>query len=300
MQVSVGIPFFNAGRTLGAAIASVFRQSFGDWELILVDDGSTDGSRAVAEEALHDSRVRLISDGVNRGLCARLNQIAALARCSTLARMDADDVMHPDRLRLQSEFLADTGADVVGTSAYVMDDRLRVTGLRRAVPFWTRAQVLRGGGFIHPSCLGRTRWFREHPYDDAYPRAEDLELWARTVEQSRFAVLDRPLLFYREPQRPNLVAYRATWRTERKVLLRYGRATLGIPELAGRTLATYAKALAYQLASPFPATTRVLLARRSSPLSEARRQEAEAVLARAMTKPPPQGWRRGRGGSRAP
>jgi glycosyltransferase involved in cell wall biosynthesis len=282
MPVTVGLPFFNARTTLGAAIASVFHQSYEDWELLLVDDGSTDGSSAVAERAVRDPRVRLVSDGVNRGLAARLNQIAAMARHPLLARMDADDVMHPDRLRRQAERIEQSGADVVGSDAYIIDERARVVGIRRARPFSTRAEVLRRGGLIHPSCLGRTRWFRDHPYDGAYPRAEDLELWARTVEGSRFASIDLPLLFYREPRRPDLAAYRTTWRTERRILRRYGPGRLGRLEVAARTLATHGKALAYALASPFPSATRALLDRRCSPLPETERAEAEAVLASAV------------------
>ena len=286
MQVTIGIPFLDARPTLGAAIASVLNQTFEDWELILVDDGSADGSREVAAEALGDPRVRLLSDGVNRGLVARLNQIAAAARAPLLARMDADDVMHPDRLRLQVELARHTGADLVGACAWVMDDHLRVTGMRRPAPFRTRADVLRRGGFVHPSCLGQTRWFRAHPYDGAFPRAEDLELWARTAGRSRFAFLDRPLLFYRESPRPNLAAYRATWRTERRILRQYGPGALGAPEVAARAALTHVKALAYGLASPFPAATRALLARRNAPISDAERAEAEAVLARAVARPP--------------
>jgi glycosyltransferase involved in cell wall biosynthesis len=285
MRVSVGLPFFNAERTLGTAIASVFNQSLEDWELILVDDGSTDGSRAVAEEALADPRVRLISDGRNRGLIVRLNQLAWAAVSPLLARMDADDVMHPDRLRLQVEHLEVTGADVVGACAYIADEHLRITGVRVASRFRTRAQVLRRGGFIHPSCLGRTQWFRENPYDEAYQRAEDLELWVRTVERSRFVVLSSPLLFYREPTPPNLAAYGATWRTERRILQRYGREVLGGPERWARTWATYAKAAVYRVAAPFPPATRWLLARRSSALSEAEQAEAEALLERALRPP---------------
>ncbi|HEY8212136.1 MAG TPA: glycosyltransferase family A protein [Myxococcaceae bacterium] len=285
MQVTVGIPFFNARSTLGAAMASVLNQTFEDWELILVDDGSTDGSREVAREGLGDPRVRLLSDGANRGLVARLNQIAAAARAPLLARMDADDVMHPDRLRLQVELVRRTGAELVGSGAWVMDERLRVTGMRRPAPFRSRAEVLRQGGFVHPSCLGQTRWFRDHPYDGAFARAEDLELWARTVERSRFAFLDEPLLFYREPRRPNLAAFRASWRTERRIVRLYGPGALSAVEVAARTILTHVKALAYGLASPFPTATSALIARRSSPISEEERAGAEATLARAVARP---------------
>lgn len=285
MRVTVGLPFFNARATLGAAIDSVFNQTFEDWELILVDDGSTDGSRQVAKAALGDPRVRLLWDGKNQGLVARLNQVAAAARAPLLARMDADDVMHPDRLRLQAELIARTGADLVGAGAWVMDERGRVTGVRRPAPFRTRADVLRGAGFIHPSCLGQTRWFLMHPYDRDFVRAEDLELWARTVEQSRFAFLDQPLLFYREPRRPNLAAFRASWRTERRVIRRYGPGALSAPEVAARAALTRVKALAYRLASPFPAATAALLERRSAPVSDAERAAAEAALACALAPP---------------
>jgi len=285
MHVTVGLPFFNARSTLGAAIASVLNQTFEDWELILVDDGSTDGSRQVAKEALADPRVRLLWDGKNRGLVARLNQIAAAARAPLLARMDADDVMHPDRLRLQVELLARTGADLVGAGAWVMDERLRVTGVRRPSLFRTRADVLRRGGFVHPSCLGQTRWFLLHPYDGAFVRAEDLELWARTADQSRFAFLDQPLLFYREPRRPNLAAFRASWRTERRIIRRYGPGALGGLEVAARAALTHVKALAYRLASPFPSAVAALIARRSASVSDAERAMAEAMLARAVAPP---------------
>src|SRR5438309_10301144 len=91
VSVSIGIPFLNARRFLADAVRSVFAQTCDDWELLLVDDGSTDGSLDVVR-SIDDPRVRVISDGTNRGLCARLNQIASLARGKYLARMDADDL----------------------------------------------------------------------------------------------------------------------------------------------------------------------------------------------------------------
>jgi len=79
--VTIGIPFLNARRTLADAVRSVFAQTHGDWELLLVDDGSTDGSSEVVRQ-LRDPRVRLLADGAQLGLCARLNQIAAAAGSS--------------------------------------------------------------------------------------------------------------------------------------------------------------------------------------------------------------------------
>src|SRR5512138_427624 len=104
MTVSIGIPFYNPGRAFEKAVRSVFSQTHADWELILMDDGSSDGSLELAR-SITDPRVRVLSDGANRGLCARLNQIAREARHGLLCRMDADDVMHPDRLHRQVEEL---------------------------------------------------------------------------------------------------------------------------------------------------------------------------------------------------
>ena len=114
VTVTIGIPFLNARRTLADAVRSVFAQTHGDWELLLVDDGSTDGSSDVVRQLL-DPRVRLLADGVTLGLCARLNQIAAAARGAYLARMDADDLMHPERIARQLEHLRPTRASTWST-----------------------------------------------------------------------------------------------------------------------------------------------------------------------------------------
>ena len=120
--ITVGLPFFNNRRTLPDAIRSIFAQSLNDWELLLVDDGSTDGSLEFAR-AIRDPRVRLVCDGSNRKLAARLNQIAELAPSEFIARMDADDLMHPNRLRRQIElFRGQPGLDVVGTAAFTIDE----------------------------------------------------------------------------------------------------------------------------------------------------------------------------------
>ncbi|MCW1511070.1 glycosyltransferase family 2 protein, partial [Acinetobacter baumannii] len=98
-MISIGIPFYNAENFLANAIQSVINQSFKDWELILVDDGSTDKSLDIAREfEKKDNRIKVISDGLNLKLPARLNQIITISKYDFIARMDADDIMHPDRL----------------------------------------------------------------------------------------------------------------------------------------------------------------------------------------------------------
>ena len=80
------------------AICSVLNQSYIDWELLLLDDGSTDESLNIAK-SFTDGRIKIISDGMNRGLIYRLNESINMARGKFYARMDADDIMHPDRIK---------------------------------------------------------------------------------------------------------------------------------------------------------------------------------------------------------
>jgi glycosyltransferase involved in cell wall biosynthesis len=205
VSVSIGIPFFNARPYLADAVRSVFAQTHEDWELILMDDGSTDGSLDVVRQ-LDDERVRLVSDGTNHGLCARLNQIAALAQGKYLARMDADDLMHPERIERQLRLLDEyPDIDVVDTATFTVDDDLTPLGIRADKPLdCAPVSVLQRGLLMHPTVMGRTDWFRRNPYDPVYVRAEDCELWCRTCTTTRFARIGKPLLFYREGMRGNL------------------------------------------------------------------------------------------------
>jgi glycosyltransferase involved in cell wall biosynthesis len=227
-SLTIGIPFLNARPTLADAVRSVLAQTYADWELLLVDDGSTDGSLAVAH-AIHDARVRVVSDGANCGLVARLNQIAALARGRYLARMDADDLMHPERLERQVRFLNDNpGVDVVGTATFTIDEANAPIGIRGERPLDCDARaVLQAGLLIHPTVTGRTAWFRQNPYDARFVRAEDHELWVRTCRQTAFARLREPLFFYRESLSGNLQNYLRSAATVREIIRTYGPAVVG-------------------------------------------------------------------------
>ena len=119
MKVSIAIPFYNAEKYLRDSIRSVFAQTHQDWELILMDDGSTDGSLAIAK-SIKDSRVSVYSDGKNKKLAARLNEITKLAKYDIIARMDADDLMSPTRIEKQLNILKDNlNIEVAPTSLYI-------------------------------------------------------------------------------------------------------------------------------------------------------------------------------------
>jgi glycosyltransferase involved in cell wall biosynthesis len=286
-SVTVGIPFRNAESTLPEAIASVFAQEHEDWELVLVDDGSTDRSGQLAGQ-VRDPRVFVINDGRQLGLSARLNQIAAQARGKYLARMDADDLMSPERLGTQLRWLLkNDDVDVLATGAYVMDEARRVWGVTGlgALDLTPRLAV-RGPRILHPSVMARTVWFRNNPYDSAFWRSEDRELWCRTCDTSRFARVPEPLMFYRVPLRLDVGNYRCGSMFERKIARRYGFARLGRAETLVLIAQSYFKQCLSE-AAVAAGQDAWLIRRRYPAVSPALLQEGADRLHRVISTPVP-------------
>ncbi|WP_180102820.1 glycosyltransferase family 2 protein [Acinetobacter sp. YH12126] len=203
MKVSIGIPFYNAELFLADAIKSVIQQSFQDWELILVNDGSTDQSLSIAQEfAKKDHRIRVISDGKNKKLPTRLNQIIQESQYEYIARMDADDLMHPDRLKIQLDFLEKNKEfDLVSTGVVSINDKNQVRGIRRLREIYTDfSEVKRHYPIVHASILAKRDWYLRNKYDQSLPRTEDFELWCRAISKNdlKLAVLPEALYYYRE------------------------------------------------------------------------------------------------------
>jgi glycosyltransferase involved in cell wall biosynthesis len=225
MLVTIGIPFYNAEKTIVDAIKSVYAQTYKEWELILVDDGSTDRSLELIQ-GINDPRITVISDGSNRRLPYRLNQIAQLAKGKYLARMDADDLMYPKRIETQVSYLeAYPTVDVVSGLAVVINDWNEPTGKLIRVH---GKDKLTHTQLIHPCCIGHTSWFLDNPYSEEYIRAEDHELWVRTYRHSEFAIIDEPLYLYRHTDHFNLINYLMTCATNKKIYRKYG------PEIVGK------------------------------------------------------------------
>ena len=197
-MVTIGLPFYNAEKYLALAIESVLQQTYTDWELLLLDDGSTDNSLSIAQSyAQKDSRIKVISDGKNKNLATRLNELPSLAQGLYLARMDADDIMLPARIERQLAVLkAHPEIDVLGTNASIINDENAVTSTR--YPLTPKNTLTRVKSFIHPTIIAKKQWFLENPYDTKALRMEDAELWYRTHSKYHFVRLNEPLLFYRE------------------------------------------------------------------------------------------------------
>lgn len=199
-EVTIAIVFYNAMPHFRCAIASVLSQTYKDWELLLIDDGSTDGSLEYAKQCA-DPRIRIFSDGRNLKLNIRLNQSVRAARGKYYFRMDADDVMMPDRVDKQLKVLQmHDDNTVTGTGAVYMDGDGRVTGFRSARKSPQTAYQARHA-FIHPSVAAATAWFKNNPYseDFVFHRSQDAELWVRTFRHSRFVTIPELLMFYRDP-----------------------------------------------------------------------------------------------------
>lgn len=202
-MISIGIPFFNAEKYLACTIQSILNQSYECWELILVDDGSSDKSLNIAKYYANiDSRIRVISDGGNKKLPARLNQLISESKGEYVARMDADDIMHPQRLEKQLQFLEkNKHYDLVSSGLISIDSQNKVKGFRCVSQLYDEfSSPNLSYPIVHPSVMARKSWYERNQYSLAYPRAEDFELWTRAIKSKDFkmAVLPDLLLYYRE------------------------------------------------------------------------------------------------------
>ena len=201
--LTVLLPCCNGGSTLGLALHSILSQTFVDFELIFLNDGSTDDSVEIAL-SFHDPRIRIMGGPERCGLPKRLNQGIANARGQFIARMDADDISFPQRFEKQVAYLqAHPEVDLLGCRAVVFRNSCETIGLLPFAPTHERlcAQLWRNIPLPHPSWMGRRSWFQRHQYRlPEVRRAEDQELLLRSCKDSRYACLDDVLLAYRQGQ----------------------------------------------------------------------------------------------------
>jgi glycosyltransferase involved in cell wall biosynthesis len=201
LRISVLLPVFNGELFIAEAIKSILGQTFTDFELLAMDDGSTDRTFEILS-SIQDPRLRIIRNAENLGLIRTLNLGIELARGEFIARMDADDIAFPGRFEAQVAFLeAHPEIAVVGTNIVVFEDE-PAKGLRLMPPPETAAQIhwelLRVSCLYHPTVLIRRSVFStEKPYDPAYAHCEDYELWLRLSRRFGLANITAPLLFYR-------------------------------------------------------------------------------------------------------
>jgi glycosyltransferase involved in cell wall biosynthesis len=226
--ITIAIPFYNAEKYLSDAVRSVFAQTHQDWELILMDDGSTDKSLEIAE-SINDPRVRVYSDGKNKKLATRLNEITKLAKYDYIARMDADDIIHPERIERQLEVLAaKPEIDLVSTGLYSVTDDLKILGERWHIHTSLNHKDLlfkNGCGIVHASLIGKKDWFVRNRYDESLKLAQDYSLWLKASfkEDLNVYIIQEPLYYYREAGSVTAKKALLAYRYERKMYWRYGK-----------------------------------------------------------------------------
>ena len=199
-EISVLLPIYNAGPFLRPAIESILGQRSRDFELVLIDDGSTDGSADVAA-ACRDDRIRVVRHETNRGLAATLNEGLQLARGPLVARQDQDDLSHLDRLARQAEvFGREPSLALLGTRGHVIDEQDRHVGDvdRPLEPASVRWYSIVDNPFIHTSVMFRRDVVRDlGGYCERYAHSEDFELWSRVVRLHGAWNLPDRLISYR-------------------------------------------------------------------------------------------------------
>jgi glycosyltransferase involved in cell wall biosynthesis len=213
------MPVYNCRATVAEAIASILNQTFDDWELIVIDDGSRDGTADVVQR-FADRRICLLVGETNLGLPTRLNEIVRRSESVFFARMDGDDIAYPDRLRLQVEFLEKhPEVDLVAGAVVVFDEDGEAMGVRRGPKEHNQICARPSSGFpmAHPTWLGRKDWFRRNPYPEDAVRMEDWAMLFRAYRQSRFANLQEVVLGYREASLSLRSLAQARWHQSRFV-----------------------------------------------------------------------------------
>jgi glycosyltransferase involved in cell wall biosynthesis len=199
-QVTVLMGVFNARASLDAAIQSMLAQTYADFEFLIIDDCSTDGSAEIVEQhATLDTRIRLIRHKTNSGLGELLRRGVFEARGELVARMDADDTSLPNRLQRQVDFLrAHPEIDVVGSYALdVTKQGMRIRERRVPTTHEKIAELVWTNPFLHPTVMFRRQSILRIGSYAAIRRRQDYDLWFRCVAGGlRLANIPEPLLHY--------------------------------------------------------------------------------------------------------
>jgi glycosyltransferase involved in cell wall biosynthesis len=215
--ITIGMSVHNNAKTLSVAINSILEQTYTNWEFIIFDDGSTDGTAEILED-FSDPRICVFKDSRSLGLPHRLNEIVSRANGRYFARMDGDDASLPERLERQISYLQNHPAvDLIGSGVIVFDNSGQALGIRSAS--LTHNEICRdpwrGFPLPHPTWMGKIEWFKRFKYDTAAKKAQDYDLLLRAYKQSHFGCLPDLLLGYRQDRLDFRKIFLSRWFTIR-------------------------------------------------------------------------------------
>lgn len=255
-KISVIMPAYNAERYIREAIDSILCQSFRDFELIVLNDCSRDGTEGILL-SYDDPRLVYVKNEENLGVARTLNKGLALAKGQYIARMDADDISLPERFRLQAAYLDEHPAvAVVGADVETFDGQGSTQVLRyHPDSRQMKIDLLFASPLVHPSVMmRRTAITQVGGYDGEFEGLEDYELWCRVADRFELAILPQVLLRYRvhpgqvtqqpSPKKRAIARRIKARRLERLGLPAEGPAAEGYYGFRGRTQKTYEQVLA--------------------------------------------------------
>lgn len=190
--ITVYIPVYNDEKYIFNAVNSVLNQTEKSFNLYVINDGSQDNTLQILDSFRGDRRFFIMNDGLNKGLISRLNESIDSCVTKYYARMDSDDIMMPDRLERQLNFLEkNPKIEVVHSAAVSINSKDEILGIRNNFSETTL-------NIVHPTVFAKTTFLKQHKYRKGFELLEDLELWKRTYDKSRFNFMTEPTLFYRE------------------------------------------------------------------------------------------------------
>lgn len=199
--VSVIMPTFNIERFVARAINSILTQSFTNFELLIIDDASTDKTLSLVRKyEKEDKRIRVVSNKKNSKIAESLNKAVKLSKAEIIARMDADDISHPDRLKMQYKLLKNKPkVAIVGANMIIIDSE-GIPIYRREYPAKSpelKKLMFRYSPFAHPVVMFRKSVFEEFGgYDKTKVPCEDIDLWFKIGSKYKFATIQKHLLEY--------------------------------------------------------------------------------------------------------
>ena len=208
--VSVVMASYNGSKTISLAIESIASQTYTNWELIVVDDTSTDDTLSIVKGFESKINIKIIQNKVNLGLARSLNRGIAAASGDYIARMDDDDVSRPERFEKQIEFLQNNlDVDVLGTGVFLVDASFQGIGEQNRPEHDSEIKdaLCKYNPICHPTVMMRRSFVeRFGGYDEALRWKEDYELWGRAASSSKYHNLQEPLLDYRVKKSKTLKA----------------------------------------------------------------------------------------------
>jgi len=186
-EISVIMGVYNGSRYLSPAIESILNQSFGNFEFIIVNDGSTDETADILDSfSRQDARIKIITNSQNIGLTKSLNIAIEHARGRFIARQDADDMSLRDRLEKQHSIACQTGADIIGCQAYVSNNNVfKILPRSELLEKLSLSTLKFGNPFIHGTLFFKASVLKYYKYDEEFRYAQDYDLMIRLMKAKK-------------------------------------------------------------------------------------------------------------------